>query len=324
VRTRALLLTAALGATLAIVSGVAARSSTPGRPVVVIPIGHVGNSSVRAFAGAVRSQLGLSVRIGRRVPVAESVRDPQRKQLVGERVVLYLRRSLPVARDGRTVVIGLTNHDIYPEVAGWRWSFAERNGLTGVVSVARMDPFILGFEPNRSLFFRRLRKYAVRYGALLALRRPMVIEPRSALYGGISSVDDLDFVEQTTTPRPYPPARLAWLARATRACRQASEVWLEAGQKLKTAGRQQARPLLKRWAAADDRLASALRPGASSLPRPVSVELFRALGTRAAYLESVSRSRPTGFNLRHVQSLGGMLHAAFLEAGSRACGSATD
>ena len=322
---RALQLTIALAATLAAVPAAGASLAAKGSPVVVVLIGHVGNSSVRAFAGAMRSQLGLSVRIGKRLPVAASVVNVSRMQLSGERLVFYLRRSLPVARDGRTVVIGLTNRDIYPQLADWRWSFGERQGRTGVVSVARMDPVILGFEPNRPLFLRRLQKYAVRYGALLALRRPMVIEQRSVLYGGIGSIDDLDFAEPTMTPRPYPPAHVAWLTRAARACRQAGAVWTDVGQKLKTASPPQARPLLIRWAAADERLATALRPRVSSVPRPVGLALLGALGARAGYLRDATRSAAAlaGFELRHVQSLGGTLHAGFLEAGSRTCGNQT-
>jgi predicted Zn-dependent protease len=293
--------------------------------VVVIPLGHVGNASVRAFAQTMRSELGLDVRVGRRLPLTPELRDAARKQLVGERLVRYLQESGAVTKDRRTAVIGLTNQDLYPATARWSWSFAERKGRIGVVSVARMDPWVMGLEQNRPLLLRRLRTFAVRYGALLALREPLVIEPRSPLFGALLSVDDLDFMEPSLHPRPYSPARRSWLAAAGRACRSAGATWKGVQDGLRSARAAQALPLLRRWAAADAQLAPLLAPGSSSLPQPARALLVRALRTRAAYLRRISAS--TGmlkrFDLRHVQSLGGTLHAAFLESGSRVCGRET-
>ena len=314
----------ALGVGCVMAAAAGAAPTADAKPVLLLPLGNVDDTLVAEFAATMRAQLHLRVRVGQHLPLAANIRNPRRKQIIAELLVGYIRSRTPEARSDRVAVIGLTDEDMYPREPDWRWSFGERNRRAGVVSVARMDPRTFGLEPNRPLLLRRLRKFALRYGALLALGSGQTIEPRSALYGAILSVDDLDFVEPALAPRPYSRGRTAWLATARRECRRAGAVWQDAARRLPSMTIDKALPVFRRWAAADAALAQTLRHGSSAVPRGIRQALLGSLGSRAAYLREVSRSVPTlrRFDGRHMRSLGGVLHAAFLEAGSRPCAKA--
>jgi predicted Zn-dependent protease len=208
-----------------LVSG-AGAGSTVRRPVLLVPIGDVSPRLMGTIAQTMRKGLGIQVTVRRRVPVPPSARDAKRHQLVSELLVQTLQTSVPETRDGRTAVIGITVEDMYPKSSGWRWAFAQRTGATGVVSAARMDPRIFGLEANDGLLQRRIRKYALRYGAFLALDRQQTTNPRSVLSDSVLSVDDLDLMEIALAPRPRTALQVTWVRNAESACHAAgADVW---------------------------------------------------------------------------------------------------
>jgi hypothetical protein len=83
-----------------------------------------------------------------------------------------------------------------------------------------MDPSAIGLFPDAGLRMRRLRKMVLKDVGVLAYGRSPSRNPRSALYDGILSPDDLDYMSTDFDPRAPAGARLAWLDRTGTVCRR--------------------------------------------------------------------------------------------------------
>jgi predicted Zn-dependent protease len=320
---RITLVLAVAAASLLAAATTSGAASSSARPVVIVPIGNVGASAVSRTAAVLRNELGLHVRVAPTMAVRASTRDPKRKQVVADRLVEQIRQSVPAAGDGRSVVLGLTREDIYPLNSGWQWEFASRSASIGLISLARMDNSAFGLEPNAGLSARRLHKYILRYGALLALGEAESSDPRSLLYGSIGSTDDLDFAEPQLPPPPLTAARRQWLQQTEVGCAAAAQTLATVLKALNTATAEQVPDLLAQWSDADTALAGRVLPNAAGAPTPRALVLVAALRQRAAFLRSIERT-PLPLSqaqLKHLSSINASLRAAMFEIGSKACGS---
>jgi predicted Zn-dependent protease len=186
------------------------------RPVVLVPLGSFPKAEAAALARFVRAKAGVPTRVAARKSIPRSMFNRGRKQYVAEKLITLLSR--PVG--DRSVVIGLTLEDMYMTSLPYRFTFSIR-GPAGwaVVSRARMDPVALGLNADPALRMRRLQKMVLKSVGTLALGRRVSGNPRSVLFDGILSADDLDYM--TTEFRPAKPsgARKTWLARSDKACK---------------------------------------------------------------------------------------------------------
>jgi predicted Zn-dependent protease len=277
------------------------------------------------IAQTMRKGLGIQVTVRRRVPVPPSARDAKRHQLVSELLVQTLQTSVPETRDGRTAVIGITVEDMYPKSSGWRWAFAQRTGATGVVSAARMDPRIFGLEANDGLLQRRIRKYALRYGAFLALDRQQTTNPRSVLSDSVLSVDDLDLMEIALAPRPRTALQVTWVRNAESACHAAGAARAPLLAAVASAPAADAAELIGRLGAIDRQLVTSLKATRAGAPTNLGV-VTGPLQTRGEYLRALgTESNPSvSADGKHIASLTNLIHAGMLEIGSRVCASESD
>ena len=325
IRVRLLLAVAVTAAVSGLlVSGGGAASATK-RPVLLVPIGDVSPRLMGTIAQTMRKGLGVQVTVRRRVTVPASARDTKRHQLVSELLVQVLQKSVPEASDGRTAVIGITVDDMYPRNSGWRWAFAQRTGPTGVVSAARMDPTIFGLEPNEGLLQRRIRKYALRYGAFLALDRSPTTNPRSVLSDSVLSVDDLDFMEVSLAPRPRTPVQETWARRAESACHEAGAARVPLLAAMPTAPAATAAEMIGRLGEIDEQLVTSLQATRAGAPTNLAV-VTGPLQTRGEYLSALGREPTATLSAdgKHISSLTNLIHAGMLEIGSRVCASESD
>jgi hypothetical protein len=117
---------------------------------------------------------------------------------VAESLVASLKRGLPdLAADAGAVVIGVTEADIYTLGRNWRFAFGYRDGQRhGVVSAARMIPWLHRLRGKEYLVQTRLRKMVSRYIGVLAYRLPFNPDPTSLLYEHLLGLDDLDLMQE--------------------------------------------------------------------------------------------------------------------------------
>jgi predicted Zn-dependent protease len=125
--------------------------------------------------------------------VPPSAYDAEREQLKASVLLASLASNYP-PRVPRTVVIGLTDRDMYTPGSSWDYVFSSRDGdRVGVVSTARMDYGCLGIVRAGSQQQRaRLRKMVGKDLGVLYFRLDQSSNPRSMMYRDIGGVQELD------------------------------------------------------------------------------------------------------------------------------------
>jgi YD repeat-containing protein len=171
---------------------------TPGVTVHLVPMGTFQTLSLGELPAYYRARLGLSVELQAPVPLEQVTFDSGRNQYVAESLVASLKRRRPdLAADSGAVVIGVTEADIYILTRNWRFAFGYRDGERfGVVSAARMIPWLHRVRGLEYLVQARVRKMISRYIGLLAYRLPLNPDPTSLLYAHLLGLDDLDLMQE--------------------------------------------------------------------------------------------------------------------------------
>jgi predicted Zn-dependent protease len=171
---------------------------TPGVTVHLVPMGTFQVVSLGELPAYYRAKLGLSVELHAPVVLEQSAFDPRRSQYVAPSLLASLERSLPELAAARgAVVIGVTEADIYIPERNWRFAFGYRDGERfGVVSAARMIPWLHRMWGQEYLAQTRVRKMISRYIGVLAYRLPFNPDPTSLLYEHLLGLDDLDRMQE--------------------------------------------------------------------------------------------------------------------------------
>jgi predicted Zn-dependent protease len=149
---------------------------------------------LRAFF---QEEHGIAIGILPAVRVDESAFDPERQQLVADRLLESIDRARG-AEHGDRVVIGLTQYDIMMlDRPDWAFVFSLRDESLGVavVSVARMDPRSFGERRDDDLLFERAAKMVGKNIGVMYLGLPMSEDPRSVMYNQLFSLYALDAVD---------------------------------------------------------------------------------------------------------------------------------
>lgn len=201
---------------LALAASGAAGSPGAARPVVLVAMGSLREPSLRALAEHFRHEFHVRVIVRASVPRPANAYNSSRKQYAGEKLVRHLER---IYRNG--IVIAVTDQDIYMATRPFVFVFSVRDQRAALVSSARMNPGFYGLPADRELLSSRLEKMVAKMIGVLAFGRRESSDPRSTLYGSILGVDDLDFMTEQFTPRPYGAEKRAWLAAADAACNKA-------------------------------------------------------------------------------------------------------
>ena len=125
----------------------------------------------------------------------------------------YGQRTLP----SRRFVIGIVAGELYDPAHPKTYPFAQRRTVVAVVSAAMFDPHLAGIRMDaadlKAITRSRIEKLVARTHQRLQ-DYALTSEPRSVLFDGLKTADDLDF---TTLDGSSPPES-AWLRAANRAC----------------------------------------------------------------------------------------------------------
>jgi len=66
---------------------------------------------------------------------------PERNQCIAEEVIGAMASAYSdIARNPESVMIALTDEDIFPKELGWNFTYSLHSARLGVVSTRRMDP----------------------------------------------------------------------------------------------------------------------------------------------------------------------------------------
>ena len=158
-----------------------------------LPLNSFSSDDVKLLVTYYKETTGIDAIALAPLPLRLAAIDNRRQQLVAEDIIGLMKSSNPnLAGDPNAIVIGLTNEDMYSRSYDWKFAFSRWQGRFAVVSSARMNPYNLGAAPDNDLLNIRLRKMVTKNIGVLYYELPTTDDPRSVMYDGINSVEDLD------------------------------------------------------------------------------------------------------------------------------------
>ena len=188
----------------ALVAGASAQTA-PKPELYFVAIGEVAPDTINGLVSHFRVKFGVSIKTLPPLGFDQATFDRQRSQVVADRLIQAVRvRHATLAKNPATRVIGITPFDMYMEaMRQWAFTFSTRTAdrRFAVVSYARMDPANLGDAPNDTLLRSRLRKMVTKNIGIMYFGLPASANPRSALFGNILGVDDLDRMTEDFNPK---------------------------------------------------------------------------------------------------------------------------
>ena len=106
------------------------------------------------------------------------------RKCIAEEMLIQMEEAFPeVTRDPGSVVIILTDEDIYPRSLGWDFTYSFHSGYRiGIVSSRRMDPAFWGDPPNRAILLASEKQMLTKYIAQMYFHVPISHDPTSVMY----------------------------------------------------------------------------------------------------------------------------------------------
>jgi predicted Zn-dependent protease len=161
--------------------------------VYFVPFDDFPLPTAQSLAVHYQTKYQVPVQVGPTLRIPESAADPARGQLNSSALLAILEEHYP-STSGRTVIVGLTQYDMYIPDVSWEYAFSNRGAdRLAVVSTARMEYGCLGFTtagPDQQL--ARVRKMVGKNLGVLYFRLGQSRNPGSMLYGDIGGVQELD------------------------------------------------------------------------------------------------------------------------------------
>jgi len=162
--------------------------------VYLVPLGKPQTLLSPALLAFFRKKYGLELKLLAPVPLPPWTRDESRNQLISEELVEAMKRGDPqLALDPDSILIGLTDQDMYISEATWTYAFSWRQEERfAVISTARMDPVYLKQAADPKVLESRARKMLTKDIGLLYYHLQPSNDYSSVLYNSIADEEDLD------------------------------------------------------------------------------------------------------------------------------------
>lgn len=160
----------------------------------MVAVGELPGVSVEGLAEHFRRKYGLPVKVLRKLPLGDELRDPNfpRSRPAAERLLDYVRREhAKAADDNRAAIIAVTA-DMYAEHSSDPHPFVHQTLRQAVVSLSGLDPASFCERPDERLRDARLRKAVARMIGTLYYRLPPSEDPLSVLHSEVGCVHELD------------------------------------------------------------------------------------------------------------------------------------
>ena len=169
-------------------------SSSAGQKIYFAAVGEMRSVHLDVLQAYYKQRYDLTVEILPPIGLEPMVVDERRRQLIAEELIELMKRRYPEhARSPQSILIGITEGDMYIREVNWRFAFARRDGdRFAIVSSARMDPVSFGFLPDEELLQTRLRKMLSKNIGIMYYKLPQKSDRRSVMFGPILGIDDLD------------------------------------------------------------------------------------------------------------------------------------
>jgi hypothetical protein len=172
----------------------ASRVSTLGPGVYLVPLGHVSRVDVPALAGEVTRRYRIRTTALPALPLPDWTLADNEKELDADRLIQLLETTY-LAR-GRAAIVGITDFDMLSPSIHMDHMFSLRNPPPYcVVSSSRLGATLFDRLRGHGRH-ERVRKLVARNIGFLYLQRPESSDPHSLLRSSMSSVHDIDALDE--------------------------------------------------------------------------------------------------------------------------------
>ncbi|HLJ85459.1 MAG TPA: hypothetical protein VKZ53_01470 [Candidatus Angelobacter sp.] len=161
-----------------------------------VPIGDFPGSQMHDLVSYCEKRFRVKAEILDRLPTIGISKDPVRKQFAGEELISAIKKAYPaVAANPDSVLLGLTEDDMYARSVGWNFVFGWRVDNMAVVSTSRFWQHYAD-EPSDAEPKIRLRKIVSKDIGVLYYALGESTNPKSVLYNKVLSIEELDAVSE--------------------------------------------------------------------------------------------------------------------------------
>ncbi|HEV8493432.1 MAG TPA: hypothetical protein VGR76_14245, partial [Candidatus Angelobacter sp.] len=142
---------------------------------------------VRSLAEYYANKFGIQVYLLPEVKLAPSACVPERNQCIADEVMAAMETAYPeIARNPESVMIALTDEDIFPLKLGWEFTYSLHSARIGVVSTRRMDPAFWGDHQDPALRLASTKQMLTKYIALEYFHLPESLDPSSVMFSPLT------------------------------------------------------------------------------------------------------------------------------------------
>lgn len=153
---------------------------------------------VRSLAEYYANKFSIQIFILPEVKLAPSACVPSRNQCIAEEVIGAMANAYPdIARNPESVMIALTDEDIFPKQLGWDFTYSLHEARIGVVSTRRMDPEFWGGRPDNPAMLASTKQMLTKYIALEYFHLPESLDPTSVLFSPLTPNDGPDDIYES-------------------------------------------------------------------------------------------------------------------------------
>jgi YD repeat-containing protein len=142
---------------------------------------------VRSLATYYAEKFGIQIYILPEVKLGPAACVPERNQCIAEEVMGAMTNAYPeIARNPESVMIALTDEDIFPLKLGWEFTYSLHSARVGVVSTRRMDPAFWGGPQDPALRLASTRQMLTKYVAMEYFHLPDSFDPTSVMFSPLT------------------------------------------------------------------------------------------------------------------------------------------
>jgi predicted Zn-dependent protease len=167
--------------------------------VYFVPVGNAPITQINDLVMHYQQKFDLKSEVLPGIVTSASIFDFNRQQLVAEDVIEGLKGHYSkYLRNDSTILIGVTNEDMYPRGQDWEFCFGWREAKSriAVVSTARMNLHYIGEPIGATDSLTRMRKVITKDIGLMYYRKSPSHNPHSVLFDGILGIQELDQVSE--------------------------------------------------------------------------------------------------------------------------------